>query len=155
MYRTLTVGGWLTLHTAECHGIRAGASIATVQPFIYENEDQGGSGVLPDDQSGITVFNQAYLSLTMNKTTITVFRQVLDTPYLDHEDDRLIPTTYEAYGLRDNTLKHLEMEAFCVNGIKLQNSDTFQSMTAAAGIPDQDEGLVYAVGLDLVERFLT
>lgn len=144
--RTLAVGGWISYRTADFHGLGAGVTLATAQPFIYDDTAEGGAGALPPDQSGITVFSEAYLTATLGKTQFSLFRQVLDTPFLDHEDDRLIPTTYEAYGLHDRSLPHTHLELFYVNGIKQQDSDTFQSMTAVAGIEGDDQGLLYFGG---------
>ena len=143
--RTLAVGGWFSYRTAEFHGLRAGFSLATAQPFIYDDPAEGGAGALPSDQSGLVVFSHAYLTAALGKTELSLFRQTLNTPFLDQEDDRLIPTSYEAYGLRNTSLPHTKIELFYVHGIKLQDSDTFQSMTKAAGL-SEDEGLVYLGG---------
>jgi len=145
LQRTLALGGWFSFRSAPFHGLRAGFSLATAQPFIYDDPDEGGAGVLPGDQNGIVVLSQAYLEASLGKTRLSLFRQALNTPFLDQEDDRLIPTTYEAYGLRNTSLPHTKLELFYVNGVKLQDSDTFQSMTSAAGL-SSDEGLVLLGG---------
>jgi hypothetical protein len=103
------------------------------------NENAGGSGMLQLNGDNITTLGQAYLEFNWKGLVGRAYRQTLDIPYLNKNDSRMIPNTFEAYGLaREGT--SLDLIVGYVNKIKLRNSDDFISMGEAAGVEGDDTG---------------
>ena len=87
----------------------------------------------------ITTLGQAYLELNWKGLIGRVYRQTLDIPYLNKNDSRMIPNTFEAYGLgREGS--SLDFLVGYVDKIKLRNSEDFISMGEAAGVEGDDTG---------------
>ena len=103
------------------------------------NENAGGSGMLQLNGDNITTLGQAYLELNWKGLIGRFYRQTLDLPYMNKNDSRMIPNTFEAYGLgREGT--SLDFLVGYVDKIKLRNSEDFISMGDAAGVAGDDTG---------------
>ena len=103
------------------------------------NENAGASGMLQLNGDNITTLGQAYLELNWKGLIGRVYRQTLDVPYLNKNDSRMIPNTFEAYGLgREGS--SLDFLVGYVDKIKLRNSEDFISMGEAAGVEGDNTG---------------
>ena len=103
------------------------------------NENAGGSGMLQLNGDNITTLGQAYLEINWKGLIGRVYRQTLDIPYLNKNDSRMIPNTFEAYVLgREGT--SLDFLLAYVDKIKLRNSEDFISMGEAAGVEGGGSG---------------
>ncbi len=127
--------GWLAdLFQAELEGF-------TSQPIVAPN-DRGGTLLLAPGQEGYSVLGIANGKLRYKGIVLTGFRQYLDLPYVNRNDSRMTPNTFESV-----TLAKPEGEVRFSTGytwkVKLRNSDEFRSMTKAIGL-DEDRGLAHA-----------
>ncbi len=135
------IGGWVFYETAPLYGLSLGGAAYTSQPFFIADEDRVGTNLLNSDQEGITVLGEAYLKAAYGGTSAKVFRQKLDTPFLNAYDVRMVPVTYEAYTLANSSIKGLDLIVSHVTGIKTWNDTVFKSMSQAAGAYNSDEGV--------------
>jgi hypothetical protein len=118
---------------------------------LYGPEDKDGTLLLQPGQHGYTVLGELYGEFLLNKDTrVTLGRRGFDTPYLNRNDNRMTPNTFEAlavqglYGGDGGTEWRVGGGYF--NRIKERNSDEFVSMAKDAGAPAGIERGVYAFG---------
>jgi hypothetical protein len=126
--------GWLAdLFAVEAEGF-------TSQP-IAAPEDRGGTRLLEPVQEGYSVLGIANGKLRYGDIVLTGYRQYLDLPYVNRNDSRMTPNTFESI-----TLAKLEGELRFSTGyswkIKRRNSDEFQSFTEAIGLA-KDRGYAH------------
>jgi hypothetical protein len=106
---------------------------------LSSNSDASDSRLFKGDDS-ISVLGQAYVDLHWKGVTGRFFRQELDLPYINRFDNRMIPNTFEAYGLGKDD-GPFEFVIAHVTKIKMRSADDFISMGEAAGIEDSDAGV--------------
>ena len=122
---------------------------------LYDSEklegedDEAGTGLLQPVQEGYTVLGRAYMTLRYNQQEAVLFRQALDLPYLNGNDSRMTPNTFEAYTLSGamepgRYLERINYVAGYVDKIKPRNAEKFIDMAEAAGVSGADRGLVTA-----------
>ena len=63
------------------------------------NDLAGASGMLQLNGDNISTLGQAYLEINWKGLIGRIYRQTLDLPYMNKNDSRMIPNTFEAYGL--------------------------------------------------------
>ena len=99
---------------------------------IEGNTDAASSGLIQTDGGNISVIGQAFAQLDWKGLQARLYRQGLDLPYINRNDIRQIPNTFEAYGIgRKGTA--LDFVIGHVDKIKRRTDDEFISMTEAAG----------------------
>jgi hypothetical protein len=115
-----------------------GAAIYTSQP-LYAPDDTDGTLLLKPGQESYTVVGQLYGSVKIvDEHFITVYRSEINTPYINKNDSRMTPNTFEGYTFRGISGGKDGAPKFAYGGgyvekIKPQNSDTFIPMSKAAG----------------------
>ena len=143
-------GGWVGLKTGYFRDRFAlGATGYTSQP-LYAPDDKDGTLLLQPGQDGYAVIGELYADLRItDEVHANLGRKGYDTPYINRNDTRMSPNTFEAYsisGLHGGTDGAAEWRwgAGYFDKIKERNSDEFVSMSEDAGA-DVDRG-VYAFG---------
>src|SRR5881394_3781439 len=98
------IGGWLGLKTGYIFDhIAFGATGYTSQP-IYAPDDRDGTLLLGPHQEGYTVLGELYADIRiMDGLNITVGRKGYDTPFINRNDVRMTPNTFEAIVLQGRT----------------------------------------------------
>lgn len=139
----LAAGGWLGLKSGVWRGLSLGGAVYTCQN-VYGPESRHGTGLFPADEQGFTILGEAYVQGAWQGTTLTAYRQRLETPFLNARDVRLTPATFEAYALASRAITNLLLMVAHVPQIKLRNGDRFISMTEAAGIKGTNEAVSFA-----------
>lgn len=139
----MAVGGWVFYETAPLWGLSLGGALYTSQPFLFAEEDRSGTSLLNNDQEGYTVLGQAYLKAEYGGTMLKLFRQQIDTPFINSYDFRMTPVTYEAYTIENNSIDGLSLTASYVAEIKTWNDTVFQPMSQAAGAYNSDQGVTF------------
>jgi hypothetical protein len=141
---SLALGGWLGYRTPWWHNLMAGVTVFTSQGLIFTDPDKGGAGILGPQQNGYTALGDAYLKGKVSKTEMTVFRQELDTPFINPHDSRMIPNTFEAYTITSQDLPLLTLLASHVTKIKPWTNTSFEGMSEAAGFTGTNEPVTMA-----------
>jgi hypothetical protein len=98
------IGGWLGVKTGYfLDHIAFGATVYTSNP-IYAPDDRDGTGLLAPGQNGYTVLGEFYAELRIVKDVgITVGAKGYDTPFINRNDTRMTPNTFEAIVLQGRT----------------------------------------------------
>ncbi len=113
----------------------------TSQP-IYAPDSRDTTLLLAPGQEGYSVLGIANARLRYEGIILTGYRQYLDLPYLNRQDNRMTPNTFESLTLA-KPAGELRFSTGYTWKIKFRNSDEFQSMTKAIGL-GVDRGLAHA-----------
>ena len=113
---------------------------------LGSSEGSGNSGLLGEGESDVSVISRAYLQYDFGEVLSTrLYRQDFNMPYINRQDIRMIPNTFEAYVLRYPG-KRLEWLAGHVTKIKKRDSEEFVPMAEAAGVDGDDTGTSVVAG---------
>ncbi|GGD46018.1 OprD family outer membrane porin [Pseudoxanthomonas indica] len=119
---------------------------------LYGPEDKDGTLLLQTGQEGYTVLGEIYGEFLLNEDTrLSIGRRGFDTPYLNRNDARMTPNTFEAitvqglYGGEDGKAEWRFGGGY-FDEIKERTSEEFVSMATDAGAPAGIERGVYALG---------
>src|SRR5438067_5880725 len=98
------IGGWLGVKTGYfLDQIAFGATVYTSNP-IYAPDDRDGSLLLAPGQNGYTVLGEYYAESQIVKDVgITVGAKGYDTPFINRNDTRMTPNTFQAIVLQGRT----------------------------------------------------
>src|SRR5207253_5093475 len=98
------IGGWLGVKTGYfLDHIAFGATVYTSNP-IYAPDDRDGTLLLAPGQNGYTVLGEFYAELRIiTDLGITVGAKGYDTPFINRNDTRMTPNTFEAIVLQGRT----------------------------------------------------
>ncbi len=108
-------------------------------------DSRPGSGLLKPIQQSFDVLGQAFIRLRHNNQVLTIGRQRYDLPYLNSNDGRMVPYTFEGYSI-DGRWRHGRFFAGYVRKIKLRPLDKFIFLSNVAGVPNSNEGS-YVLGI--------
>jgi hypothetical protein len=115
-----------------------GAAVYTSQP-LYAPDDRDGTLLLKPGQEEYTVLGQLYGEIkVLPDNYLRFYRQEYDTPFINKNDNRMTPNTFEgysfhgAYGGKDGG-PGLRYGAGYITQIKERNSDKFVDMSKDAG----------------------
>ncbi len=112
----------------------------TSQKLFAENS-KDGTLLLESGQNGYSVLGIANAKLRYRGIQLTGYRQYLDLPYMNRQDNRMTPNTYEGVTLARPEGK-LRFSTGYAWKIKLRNQDDFRSFTSSRGF-DKDRGLAH------------
>ena len=143
------LGGWLGYRSGYWRErLRLGTTAYTTQP-LYAPKQKPGSKLLHPVQEGFTVIGQAYVDIKLaEQAELRLYRQIIDLPYVNEQDSRMVPVTFEAYALRNPRHQRVHYTLGHVTQMKPREDSGFQSMSEVAGAADTDHGLTMAA-LDL------
>lgn len=126
-------GGWLAYRSGligDIFGIQA--AFYTSQPLIAPN-DEAGSKLLTPNQGALNVFGQAYARAQIYDQEFRGGRQLVDTPLINPQDNRMVPNTFE--GITLDTLpdksRDYDYAVGYLTTIKQRDSNTFITMSDA------------------------
>ena len=135
-------GGALDYRTGNYRDrLQLGASLYTSQK-LHGPGDKDGTLLLRSGQKSFSVLGEAYARVRLKGTMeFTGFRQSLNLPYVNAQDSRMVPNTFEAYVVQDNEHPRFNYTAGYIRKIKQRNATSFIHMSEAAGADDTDKGL--------------
>ena len=143
-FQTWAYGGALSYQSGWWRNLLKLKSTLFTTQRIYGPEDKDGAGLLRTGQKGFFSLGEANLSIRINpETDISIYRQLLHMPYLNRNDSRMIPNTFEAYLIRDS-LEPLQWIAGYARKMKKRDSDRFEYMSEAAGVPGTSNGQFFS-----------
>jgi hypothetical protein len=136
-----TAGGWVAFRSGligDTFGVHAAAY--TSQP-LFAPGDEGGSKLLTPDQQALNSVGQIYGRMQIRDQEVRAGRQLVDTPLINPQDNRMVPNTFE--GATMVTLPDKDRDYDYSFGylwrIKQRDSNSFISMSDAlanSGAPD-------------------
>ena len=119
--------GWLLEHA------KIGAALFTSQKALGPN-DRDGTGLLRPRQRSFTTLGEGFLKLRALGHELTGGRQLLDFPYLNGNDSRMTPNSFEGVTLFGRT-RFGSYGGGHLFRIKTRNEQTFDSFSQVAGVP--------------------
>lgn len=120
---------------------------------LYGPLDKDGTGLLRAGQRSYSVLGETYAELRVaDGLALSAGRRGYDSPYINRDDSRMVPNTFEALALQgaaggDDGSGQWRFGAAYIDAIKPRTSLDFISMAQAAGAPVGVERGVYAGGL--------
>ncbi len=138
--KSWAAGGTLNFESGKLWNIISvgGEYFASVP--IDASDNTPGSGLLQPIQSTISTFGQAYVRATLGEQVVTFGRQRINKPYLNGNDSRMLPISFQGITLDGRWLRGRFFVGY-IDKIKVRNSDTFIAMGRRAGVQNSDEGL--------------
>ena len=146
------LGGSLGFKTGYFRERFAFGATAYTSQKLYGPDDKDGTLLLQPGQEGYTVLGEVYGEFLINEDTrLSIGRRGIDTPYINRNDVRMTPNTFQAVTLQglyggDDGKPEWRVGGGYFDEIKERNSDEFVSMAEDAGAPDGVERGVYALG---------
>ncbi len=139
-------GGSLQLNIGRIGGI---VSLAVEQFGSYRlvgEEDHDGTLLLESGQDNINVLGVLNPRIQIFDNVISLYRRKFEMPYINGQDSRMIPNTFEGYviGMPSAANDKLQYVAGYIDKIKTRGSDSFVSMSEAAGVSNADRGTIVA-----------
>jgi outer membrane porin, OprD family len=143
----LTTGGVLAYESgyiADFFQLRG--ALYTSQP-LYASQDAGATLNLTPDGNQITTLGQASARLKYAGQELTAGRQLVRTPYINPNDFRMIPLTFEGVVLlpEEGKERNLDYIASYLWRFKPRHLDDFIPFSEALGVA-QDEGVLITGG---------
>ena len=137
------LGGWFGLRTPWWGDFFQAGANYYVSGKLYGPEDKGGTRLLTSDQDSIYVLGEAFGAFRFAGQTFTAYRQLIDRPFINPNDSRMIPNTFEAY-----TLSGAADDVSYIGGYitkeKLRDTESFVWMSNVAGGTGDQQGVAFA-----------
>ena len=136
------LGGALQYRTGLFRGrVRLGTTFYTTQK-LYGPSDKEGTKLLKSGQQGFNVLGESYAEVNLTQTAdLRLYRQSLSHPYVNKQDNRMVPNTFEAYTLFDDKSPHFNYVLGHITRMKKRTATTFSHMSEAAGADNSNKGL--------------
>lgn len=115
------IGGLMTVHTGELHGISFGVTFARANNFFSDDSDYT-YGMLKDDSNGrhqsFTAMKESYVQGNWFNTIIKYGGQDIDTPWVGPTNySYFVPITYKGLTISNTSLDNIELKAYYITGI--------------------------------------
>jgi hypothetical protein len=150
--QAFAIGGWAGMKTGYFFDHLSLGVTGYTSQRLYGEDDEDGTLLLASGQEGYSVLGELYADIRIIKDlNLYVGRKEFDTPFINRNDTRMTPNTFEAIVLQGKT-KLGEGGAVLKYGIgyfdkiKERNSDEFVSMARDAGA-DASRGVFTAGAL--------
>lgn len=140
-------GGWLAFRSgliADMFGVHA--AVYTSQP-IYAPPGEDGTKLLAPGQHSLGSLGQLYGRVQLGDQEIRGGRQLVDTPLINPQDNRMVPNTFEAatlVSLPDKD-RNYDYAAGYIWTIKQRDSNAFVSMSDVLAASQVDTGAPFAM----------
>jgi len=109
---------------------------------LYAPQDRDGTLLLLPGQESYLALGRAYGEVKYDAYTATLYRQYIDTPYVNQQDNRMTPNTFEAYRI-NGKYDWVQFAAAYIAAIKPRNDNEFISMSEQAGAPPgRERGMI-------------
>lgn len=136
------LGGWLQYESGWWLDTFAIGAVGYTSQPLYAPDDRDGTLVLAPGQRGISVVGEAWAALRYEEyALLRGYRQRVDDGYLNPQDNRMIPNTFEGV-VMSGKLAWLQYRAGYLWDIKPRDSNDFVSMSSQAGAPGGATGLL-------------
>jgi hypothetical protein len=149
----LTAGGSIEFASGRWKDIVSMGLTYSYSTDIKTREDDIPVGLLANNGDSLSVMSEANIRIGTKNSALSsaLYRQSFNLPYLNRQDSRMIPNTFEAYRLDYNT-RNLDFVVAYVSKMKRQNSDDFVSMSKRAGSINSNGVIATGFMLD-IDRF--
>ena len=141
------LGGWAGVRTPWLGDVLQLGVVGYTSQRLYGPANESGTLLLQPDQDPINVIGLAWGALRFAGQTFTAYRQLVNRPFINPQDNRMVPNTFEAYTLSGAPAETFAYTGGYISRIKNRDSEKFVSMSQDAGGTGSAEGLAF-VGAD-------
>ena len=139
------LGGWAGLRSPWWGDLFQVGIVGYTSQKLYGPDDKDGTKLLAPGQEQITVLGEAFGAVRILGQTVTGYRQLINRPFINPQDSRMIPNTFEAYTLTGSAGQVAYTGGY-ITKKKNRESDSFAWMSNVAGGTGDQQGVIYAGG---------
>ena len=140
------LGGWLGYQTGWIGGVlQLSVTGYTSQP-LWAPQDRDGTLLLMPGQQGFSVLGEAYAALRYEGQQLTLYRQLVEQPEVNKQDDRMVPNSFEG-GTLKGSIGPVSYFGGVLTAMKTRDSNRFVNIADAAGV--QQNEIMYLGGVTL------
>jgi len=137
-------GGWAGLRSPWWGDMFRVGIVGYTSLKLIGPDDEDGTKLLAPGQEAIAVLGEAFGSLRMFGQTFTGYRQRINRPFINIQDNRMVPNTFEAYTLT-GAASGVSYTGGYITKIKTRDAEHFVWMSDAAGGSNSDhKGTAFA-----------
>ena len=133
-------GGWIGYESDWIGDILKVGAVGYTSLPLWAPENRDGSLLLRPGQEGYGVLGQAYAALKFDDQVATFYRQLVNQPEVNLQDNRMTPNTFEAISLKGD-LGAVSYYAGYLFSMKKRNAVEFVNMAEAAGVTSVDSDM--------------
>jgi len=140
-------GGWAGVRSPWYGDLLQFGLVGYASLPLHAPDGKGGSRLLTPDQDSIGVIGEAFAALRFYGQTATVFRQLIDRPFVNSQDNRMVPNTFEAYTIGGGVASDASALSYLggyIAKIKPRDANSFRWMSEVAGASGDNQGVVFA-----------
>ena len=137
------LGGWVGARSPWWGDVFQAAVNFYTSQRLYGPENEGGTKLLQSDQAAINVLGEAFGAIRFAGQTFTGYRQLINRPFVNPQDNRMVPNTFEAYTL-SGAFDQVAYTGGYVTKEKVRDTESFRWMSNVAGGSGSQEGLAFA-----------
>jgi hypothetical protein len=137
------LGGWVGARSPWWGDVFQAAVNFYTSQRLYGPEGEGGTKLLQPEQAAINVLGEAFGAIRFAGQTITGYRQLINRPFVNPQDNRMVPNTFEAYTL-SGALDQVAYTGGYITKEKVRDTESFRWMSNVAGGSGNQEGLAFA-----------
>jgi len=139
------LGGWAGLRSPWWGDLFQAGIVGYTSQKLYGPADKDGTKLLAPGQKPITVLGEAFGAVRILGQTATAYRQLINRPFINPQDSRMVPNTFEAYTLTGSA-DDVSYTGGYITKMKIRQSESFVWMSNTAGGTGNQEGVIYAGG---------
>jgi len=139
------IGGWVGLRSPWWGDLLQAGIVGYTSQRLYGPDDKGGTKLLSPPQEPITVLGEAFGAVRFAGQTITGYRQLINRPFINPQDNRMVPNTFEAYTVAGGA-DGLSYIGGYITKEKTRDTESFRWMSNVAGGTGDQKGVAFAGG---------
>ena len=139
------LGGWAGVRSPWWGDLFQLGIVGYASLKLYGPLDKDGTKLLAPGQESIVVLGEVFGAVRLLGQTATAGRQLIDRPFIDPHDVRMVPATFEAYTVK-GSVDTMSYTGGYITKKKNRESENFVWMSEIAGGTGEHKGLVYAGG---------
>ena len=138
-------GGSLSLQTGKISDVFDISVEGFTSQKWYGPKDRDGGAILKPEQRSFTVLGVANPRFYYADHVLSLYRQRVPLPFINEQDSRMVPNTFEAYflGVPRTSNQKVQWGLGYVDKIKRRNASNFITMSEAVGATNS-KGLSFA-----------
>jgi hypothetical protein len=137
------LGGWAGVRSPWWGNLFQAGVVGYTSLKLYGPDDKDGTRLLAPGQESIAVLGEAFGAVRVAGQTLTGYRQLINRPFINPQDNRMVPNTFEAYTLTGSA-DQIAYTGGYVTKMKTRDSEHFVWMSNVAGGTGDHEGAAYA-----------
>jgi hypothetical protein len=136
------LGGWAGLRSPWWWDVLQVGIVGYTSQKLYGPEGKGGTRLLTSTQDSITVLGEAFGAIQVVGQTVAAYRQLINRPFINPQDNRMVPNTFEAYTLAGSG-GPVSYTGGYITKAKLRDTESFRWMSNIAGGTGNQQGVAF------------